>query len=173
MHDKGAVRVLHGLADHTEETQTSFKRQALGGTPVRDRDAIHELHDEVGRSVGRESPIDETGDVGINQSGQHLSLGAKTLDGVRVARARTHKLDCDFLSILAIGSLGPVHGAHAAVPEHAQKTPWPKTVADQRIGARSAELPINDESFNRKRAVVSSRRKHRFELVAQFRILAT
>ena len=102
----------------------------------------------------------------MDQAGQHLSLGAKTLDGVRVTRARTHQLDRDFLSILAVGPLGPVHGAHAAVTEGAQQTPWPKTVAEHRIGARGLRLPIDDESFNRERAVVASGRQHGFELVA-------
>ena len=109
----------------------------------------------------------------MDQAGQHLPLGAKTLDGVRVTRTRTHQLDRDFLSILAIGSLGPVHRAHAAVPEGAQQTPWPKTVAEQRIGARRISLPIDDESFDRERTVVASGRQHGFELVAQSHILAT
>ena len=69
VHDERAVRVLHRLAHHAKEPQTFFKRQALGGTPFGDRDAVHELHHEVGSSVGRESAVDETGDVGMDQAG--------------------------------------------------------------------------------------------------------
>ena len=102
-----------------------------------------------------------------------LSLGAKTLDCVRVTWTRTHQLDRDFLSILAIGSLGTVHRAHSAVSEGAQQAPWPKTVAEQRIRARRISLPIDDESFDRECAVLASGGQHRFELVAQSHILAT
>ena len=166
VHDEGAVRVLHGLAHRAKQTKTSFKRQTLGGAPFRDRNSVHELHDEVGCAVGRESAVDETGDAGMDQARQHLSLSAKALDGVRVARARTHKLDRHLLAILTIGSLGPVHRAHAAVSEGAQQTPWSKTVAEQWIDACRISLPIDDESFDREGAVVASGRQHGFELVA-------
>ncbi len=134
MDDQGAMRVLHGITHDTKEPQPGFERQTLGGAPFGDGDAIDELHDEIRCAVGREPAVEEARDVGVEQMGEHLSLGPKALDGVRVAWARTHELDRHFLPILAVGALGAVDGAHAAMAEGADESPRSETGAEQRVG---------------------------------------
>ena len=165
MDHQGAMRVLHGIAHHAKQPQPCVERQAFGGAPFRDRDAIDELHDEIRCSVRRKPAVDETSDVGMDQVCEHLSLGAKALDGVRVARARAHEFDRHFLPILTISALGAVHRAHTATSEDADEAPRPERAAEQRIGGLRVRFPIDDESFDGEGAIDAGGGEHRFELV--------
>ena len=103
--------------------------------------AVDELHHQIRRPVGREAAVEQAGDVGMGQLGEHLSFGAKALDGVGVARARSEDLDGDVLPILAVGALGAIDRAHAAASEDAHEAPRPETAADQRIGVSQRRMP--------------------------------
>ena len=108
VNDEGAMRVLDGVTHHAKQAQPRLERKTLSGAPFVDRNAVDQLHDQIRRPVGREAAVEQTGDVGMGQLCEHLSLGAKALDGVGVARARSEDLDGDLLPILAVCALGAI-----------------------------------------------------------------
>ena len=92
MNDEGAMRVLHRITHHAKQAQPRLEWKTLGGAPFVDRDTLDELHDQIRHPVWREAAVEQGADVGMSQLGEHLTFGAKALDGVGVGRARSRIL---------------------------------------------------------------------------------
>ena len=132
------MRVLDGVADDAEQAQACLEGQRLSAAPVGDGNAVHELHHEEGRAVGREAAVQQAGDVGVLEGRQHLPLGAEALAGIRIARAGAHELDRHLELILAVGARGAVDQAHAAAPDDASQAPRAQRPAQPGIVRRGS-----------------------------------
>ena len=77
VHDQVLVRVLHGVADLAKQLEPRRDRQTLLVAVLVDRLAVHVLHDEVRRTLGRRTAVEEAGDVRMVQFGENLALGAE------------------------------------------------------------------------------------------------
>ncbi len=107
--------VSHGLADDQEQVQALDDGElALPGVGV-DRGALDILHHQVRPAIVGGAAVDQPGDVGVLERRQDLPLGAEPAHAVVIEQA-ADDLDRDALLERAIGALGQVDGAHAALP---------------------------------------------------------
>ncbi len=165
--------MLHGITDHAKQAQALLERAALRGAPFVDRYAVNQLHDQIGGSVRGKAAVEQSGDVGVSQMCEHLSLGAQALDGVRVPRAGPDELEGHLLLILAIGTLGAVHRSHAAASQDVDEAPRSEARAHPRVSVSSLRGAVDDQPFDGERAIIDSCREHRVDLVAQGPVGAT
>ena len=68
-------RVLDRLADRDEQLQPLAGRQLPLVAVVGDRDALDQLHHEVGAARVGGAGVEDPGDVGVVHQGQGLALG--------------------------------------------------------------------------------------------------
>ena len=85
-----------------------------------DRDALDQLHDEVGPArVGR-AGVEDLGDVGVVHQGQGLPLGLEAGEDLAAVHAGLDDLQGDH-ALHRLGLLGHVDGAHAAFADLLQQ----------------------------------------------------
>ena len=89
------VGVLDRLADGDEELQPLAGRQPGLVAVIRDRDALHQLHDEVGTAGVGGAGVEDPGDVGVIHHRQRLPLGLEPGDDLGVVHARLDELERD------------------------------------------------------------------------------
>ena len=75
--------VLHRLADREEQFQPLAGRELVAVAVVGDRDALDQLHDEVGPAAVGRAGIEHPGDVGVVHQRQRLPLGLEPGDDLR------------------------------------------------------------------------------------------
>src|SRR5262245_27800278 len=105
--------------------------------------------------------------------GEHLSLGAKALDGVGFARARADELEGDLLLVVAVHPFRKVDRTHATASQNIHETPRSEACLEPWIDAPGARGTIRDDFLDGQRAMVAGGRQHLFELVAQRDVAAT
>ena len=87
MKDAVPVRVLERVGDRRAEVEHGVERQRARREARLERAAGHVLHDqEVVAVLGIE--VEDGGDAGVGEPGQHQRLAAKSLARRRVVRAR-------------------------------------------------------------------------------------
>ena len=82
------VRVLHRLADRDEQLQPLAGRQPPLVAVLGDRDALDQLHDEVGAARVGGAGVEDPGDVGVVHQGQGLPLGLEPGEHLAAVHAR-------------------------------------------------------------------------------------
>ena len=112
MEDAVPVRVLERIGDGRAEVEHSIDAAAARREPRLERAAGHVLHDqEVVPVLGIE--VEDGGDAGVRETGEHQRLAAKSLAGGRIdQRAAQEHLDGD--DAVQVGVVRLPHLAHAA-----------------------------------------------------------
>ena len=87
------VGVLHRLADREEQFQPLAGRELLLVAVVGDRDALDQLHHEVGPAAVGGAGVEHPGDVGVVHQRQGLPLGLEPGDDVARVHARLDDLE--------------------------------------------------------------------------------
>ena len=81
--------------------------------------------------------------------------------------SRSHGPDRHFLTVLTVGTIGGVDGAHPAAPQHAREDPRANLRPEPRIRRGGAVRLIDAESFDREAVVGRRSGQHRFDFAAQ------
>src|SRR5690606_39889399 len=91
--------------------------------------AVDVFEDEVRRSVGSASAVEQTSDVRMLQRGENLALHAQAAVHLRREDSCAHELDGDELLILFVRALGEPYVPHAAGAEfpHESVTSEPRS----------------------------------------------
>ena len=121
MNHQVLVRILHRFAHQPKQPQPFLQVQILFGAVFRDRQSIHILHHEVGKSVVGGSAVNQTGNEGMLQIGQNLPFLPEAVQHEVGVHAALQQLDGDFLLVLVVVPHGQVHRSHAAVPQQPEQ----------------------------------------------------
>ena len=84
---------------------------------LRDRLAVHVLHDEVRKSLVGGAAVDQARDVAVFEPGENLALIAKPADREFAGRALANQLDGHAFVEFAVGASGQIDRAHAALAD--------------------------------------------------------
>ena len=110
------MRVLNGVTDRQEQLQPLAGSKLVSVTEVGNRDAVDELHDEVGAAALGGAGVEDLGNVLVIHQRQSLALGLEASDHLLAVHAR---LD-DFEGYLApdwVLLLGHEHQSRAALAD--------------------------------------------------------
>jgi hypothetical protein len=116
MHNQVLVRVLHGIADLTEESQPLLDRQLLLLAPFGDRNPRDVLQHDVGRAMFGGPTVEEPGDIRVLQVREDLPLVPESRHGRAAIQLEFERLDGDLLVELIVIADGETDRAHP---------PWP------------------------------------------------
>ena len=97
-----------------------------------DRRALHVLHHEVGKALGRGAAVEEPRDVRMVQRGEDLPLVAEAADDQLRVHAAADHLDGDRVLEIA-GAPGQIDRAHAAASDAALDHVGADLPADVRV----------------------------------------
>ena len=114
--DPLAVGVLDRLADREEQFQPVAGRELLLVAVVDDRDALDQLHDEVGPAAFRRAGVEDAGDVGVVHQRQRLPLRLEAGDDVARVHARLDDLQ-GHLAANGVLLLGDEDQAHPSLAD--------------------------------------------------------
>src|SRR5436305_12910264 len=89
---------------------------------VQYRLAVDILHYEVRNAVIRRAAVDETGDIGMLESGENAAFVDEPVDDGMGIQAAPYQLHRDLLVKFAVRPLGQVDRAHAALAKLADNT---------------------------------------------------
>ena len=132
VNDPLLMGVLDRLADRDEQLEPFAGRELVAVAVLGDRDALDQLHDEVGPAgVGR-AGVEDLGDVGVVHQRQGLPLGLEAGDHLVGVHARLDDLEGD-LAADGLLLLGHEDDAHAAFADLLQQL----VGADERAGDQS------------------------------------
>src|SRR5690349_20796008 len=122
MHDEVLVRISHRVAHGEEKAEAMLDVETVLVAVACERNAVDELHGEPWATVVQNPAVHQPGDVGVIQASKDLSLDEESATRMVRVQLTSNELECDALLVLAVGSFGDVHGAHAAsrqLAEHA------------------------------------------------------
>ncbi len=140
------MRVLDRLADRDEQLQPLARVEPGLVAILGDRDAIDELHDEVGSAAVGGTRIEDPGDVGMVHQGQSLALGLEPGDHLGGVHARLDNLQRDPAAdgLLLLGHVDRAHTPLADLLEELVRTDASAgSLGDRSIG------DITDEAIGR------------------------
>jgi plasmid stabilization system protein ParE len=147
MDDPLLVRVLHRLADRDRQLESLAQRQPAFVTELGDRDALDQLHHEVGTAVIRRPGVEDLGDRGVVHQGQCLAFGPKACEDLAAIHASLDELQ-RHRPPHRLGLLGHVDRAHAPLADRLEQL----VRTDDRAG------PLGDRSQGSGRTSVRSLR---------------
>ena len=124
------VRVLHRPADQDEQVEPSSGMERLAVAVVGDRDALDQLHDEVGAARVGGAGVEDLGDVGVVHQRQGLAFGLEAGDDLAGVHARLDDLQ-RHPAADRVRLLGHEDDAHAPLADRLQQL----VGADDRAGA--------------------------------------
>ena len=150
VHHERAVRVLDGAGHLEEELQPLPNREAAVVRVPPDLVPAHELHGEVGLTVGGPAAIEQAGDVRVRQAGENLPFELEAAKGVGILIADVDQLDRRFLLELPVGALAEVDRPHAAPAQLANQLPRPhRRRGFRRLGfALPSQKEAVDQAFD-------------------------
>jgi hypothetical protein len=110
------VGVLHRIAGLNEQLEPRAQRQLVTVGEVRDRLALHELHDEVGPARFGGAGVEDLGNVGMVHQRQSLALALEARDDLARIHAELHDFERN-RAVNRCALLGPVDAAHPALTD--------------------------------------------------------
>ena len=128
----------------TNSSSRSRGRELVAVAILGDRDALDQLHDEVGPAGVGGAGVEDLGDVGVVHQRQRLPLGLEAGDDLAGVHARLDDLERD-LAADGLLLLGHVDDAHAAFAD----------LLEQLVGADTGARPFQDGLV--RRAVLGGR----------------
>jgi hypothetical protein len=117
MDDQVLMRVLHCIADLSEQLQPLFDRQLPLPAPVRDRHAFDVLEHDVRGAVFCCAPIEEPCDVRVFEVRQNLAFVTESRDRGAPIQIEFERLDGDLFVKLIVIADGKVDRAHSTAAE--------------------------------------------------------
>ncbi len=120
MDDPLLMRVLHGLANRDSELEPLSRRQSSFVAESSDRDALDQLHHEVGPAGVGGAGVEDPGDVRVVHQGQGLALGAEPRQHLPRVHAGLDELECDGAPH-RLGLLRHVDRAHTPLTDGLQE----------------------------------------------------
>lgn len=115
VNDSLLMCMLDRMAHRDEECDALSYRQAFGVAVTSNRDAIDQLHHEVGQTRGGRPGVEHTRDVGVIHYRQSLTLAFKPRDYLLAVHARLDDLE-RHVGAERMELLGVIHHAHPAFP---------------------------------------------------------
>ena len=112
--------VLDGLTDIDEEADALVRGEAVGVAVVRDRDALHQLHDEEGATALGRPPVVEAGDVGVVHHRQGLALRLQAGQHLFGVHPQLDDLE-RYAPVHGLGLLGEPHLPHPPFAQELQQ----------------------------------------------------
>src|SRR5690606_6094283 len=122
VHDGLLKRAVHSRADLLTQSNAHYHAEPASTAVDIDGFAVDVFEDEVRRSVGSASAVEQTSDVRMLQRGENLALHAQTAVHLRREDSCAHELDGDELLILFVRALGEPYVPHAAGAEFPQES---------------------------------------------------
>ncbi len=109
------VRVLHGGADVGEQFEPGFGVELFFSAIPGDRDALDQLHDEVGAALVGGAGVVNFGDVGVVHQRERLALGLEAGDDFLRIHPRLDDLERDaaFHRLALLGQIDDAEPAFA------------------------------------------------------------
>ena len=129
MDDPLLVGVLHGLADRDGQLEPLAKRQPALVAELGDRDALDQLHHEVGASLLGGAGVEHLGDVGVVHQGQRLAFRTEAGQDLAAVHAGLDELQ-RHRAPHRLGLLGHVDRAHPTLADRLEEL----VGADHRAG---------------------------------------
>ena len=129
VHHEVAVRMVDRLAHAQEQAQAGRRVQALHVAVLVDGQPVHELHHEVGHTLGVAAPVEQPGDVRVAQPGEDLALGLEPAAALFAPQAVAEQLERGHLLESAVGAPRAVDRAHAAVGDVPDDLPGAEALA--------------------------------------------
>ena len=120
MDDPLLVGVLHGLADRDGQLESLAERQPPLVAEPGDRNALDQLHHEVGASLFGGAGVEDLGDVGVVHQGQCLAFGPEPGQDLAAVHAGLDELQRDGPPH-RLGLLGHVDRAHAPLADRLEE----------------------------------------------------
>src|ERR1700690_1757838 len=105
--------ILDGRADLHEKCQSVADRKLVSVAIFGNRPAFNQFHYQVRSSVFGGASIQQTGNVGMIESGQNLPLALEAGDDKIGILAGTNQLQRDFFLVVIVVADGAIHFAHA------------------------------------------------------------
>ena len=97
MHDRILVQIVDCLADLLEGLDASNEGEPLLVAILIQRQALHVLHHIVGHAIRRVPAVQNAGNIGMVERGQHLPLLFETLDDSSLTCSRSNSFSATFL----------------------------------------------------------------------------
>ena len=116
MDDPFLMSVLHGLADGDGQLESLASRQPAIVAEPGDRDALDQLHDEIGSAVIGGSGVEDLGDIGVVHQSEGLPLGPEPGQHLAAVHAGLDELQRD-RPPHRLGLFGHEDGAHAPLAD--------------------------------------------------------
>ena len=138
--DQPPVRVGDGVADLSQEPEASVGVEPEAGDVGRDRLAVHQLHREVRLPLVADAAVEETRDVRVAEPGQDLALAAEPVEERRRREPAADHLEGHLLRVGAVGPVGAVDRAHAALAQQAVDLPRADAAPDGLDTARCQQV---------------------------------
>ena len=111
------VGMLHRLADLHEQIEPGRDRQPPLVAVLRQRNAVHQLHDEIGATIFGRAAVEHFGDIRMVHQRQRLALGFKPGQHGLGSHAGLDQLEGDH-SPHRLALLGHPDRAHAPFADH-------------------------------------------------------
>ena len=117
MHDQILVGIVDRRAYSLKQSQSFGDRQLPPVAVHIDRQAIHIVHDQVGKPILGRASVQQFHDVGVVQRRECLALLLKSMEDFLTVQSGFDHLDGGSFLELIVGASGQIDRPHAAAPD--------------------------------------------------------
>lgn len=154
VNDEVLVGELYRIAHLPEQLQPLTRASVVRAAPDVDGHAGDELHDQVRRSVGSHTAIDQPRHVGMFETGQDLAFLPKAPFQGAAHASGGDDLNGDLLRELPIGALSAIHRPHAARADSRDQPPGPETGSRRHAGRNGQRIHRKHRGFQKPAGVL-------------------